>query len=249
MTGKSLGSWLRFWIVPLSACALVVAIVASPFAYHYYFIHFVDPSGQDINDMRWEESVTLASGETVKVKRHIRFRQEEAFGMGLMAQNYLAASLEIVPAPKDFVVWNAPIIPILLDRDPANGEWVVIGGYDSSNLWDFNGKPCPPQWGFRLREGIWYIQPVPENLIGKKPNLLLDLRVSDDREFTLQEFSSEVVVRKKQQTAFGDRIIPGMRSVGEVYKPSPCEEPGPPRFTDEFTAIDPPNLVSFPRIP
>jgi hypothetical protein len=240
-------TWKRIRAVSLGVLGLVVC---SPFILNWYYLRFIDPTGQDVNAMRWQESVRLASGEAITVDRYVKFRQEEALGMGLMAIQFENATLNIVPAPPDFVPWSAPIYPMLLDRDPENREWIVIGGTDSLNYWEINGRPCPSQWAFRLHEGVWYLQPIPTSLIGRKPNLLLDLRVSDDKDFTSSEFASVAKARKLLQANTGERIIPGMRFVGESYEPSPvCEGPGPPRFTDKIYAIDQPNLSRFPRMP
>jgi hypothetical protein len=212
-----------------------------------------DPNGSEINDMRWQESVKLASGETIQVKRHVRFRQQYSIGVGQMtAPRYQTASLEIVPAPKDFVPWSAPMIPIFLDRDPDNGEWIVVGAEGNSSMWDFNGKPCPPQWGFRLHQGVWYIQPVPANLIGRPPNLLVELHVSDDADYSPESFVPVAVDRMKQQTAIGNNIALSMKSIGVVAtKKVQCDTPGPPRFTDKFMPerTEGPTLAIFPRMP
>jgi hypothetical protein len=216
-----------------------------------------DKAGETINDMRWPETVKLASGEAITVNRHIRFRQEGIFGGGMSAAVFEAASLDIVPTPADFMTWSAPIIPILIDRDPVNGEWIVIAASDGSALWEFNGKPCPPQWGFRLHDGIWYIQPIPSNLIGRKPNLLVDFQVTDDAKFSPEELVLESAARLLHQTninegrEWNDRIPAGMVSVGFDFNHQRC---GPnsraPRFTDKFypeRAPSRPNLANFPR--
>ena len=170
--------------------------------------------------------------------------------MGLMAQKYIAASLKIISGPTDFVFWSAPILPMLLDRDPQNGEWIVVAGADSLQFWNANGQPCPRQWAFRLHNGSWYLQPIPESLIGRKPNLLLDLRVSDDKDFSSNEFASVAQVRKARQTDTGERISPTMRFVGDSNEVTvACKAPGPPRFTGPFHAFEEPNLASFPRMP
>jgi hypothetical protein len=219
-----------------------------------------DTNGSSVNEMRWGETVQLASGETVQVERYIKFRQEGAVGMGLMAAVFESASLEIVAGGGDFLRWEAPVRPIFLDRDPQSGEWIVIAGSDGLTFWNFNGKPCPPQWSFRLRGGVWHLQPVPQSLIGRKPNLLVDLRVTDDREFSSKTFESEAVTRKLQQSASNTGVPFGMTAVGaNPGNLERCKSPGPPRFADEFRpdasiriegekSVPAPNLANFPRL-
>ena len=204
----------------------------------------------NVNDLRWREVVRLASGEEIAVYRHVRFRQSGGVGMPLSAPIYEDASLEIVPTPPGYVTWRGPIIPILLDRDPDNGEWIVIGGDDGKILWDFNGKPCPPQFAFRLREGVWYVQPIPVNLIGRRPNLLVDLKVSDDERYSSEAFSRVAIQRKSQQELKADNISPGIRAVGEVHEFKICQGYGLPHFKAEFMSerTNRPTLASFPRL-
>lgn len=214
-----------------------------------------DKNGISVNDMKWQESVELASGEVIFVKRHVRFRQERAAGLSgmLTAPVYETASIEIPGASSGFVMWDAPILPIYLDRDPKTNEWLVIGAEDGIALWRFNGRPCPPQWAFRLRDGTWHIQPVPKELIGRRPNLLVDLRVNDDRDLTQEEFQALVTTRKLNQLGPSGRVSPGMVAVGVVYdKQSRCATMDTPAFTSEFSperAPGSPNLANFPRIP
>jgi hypothetical protein len=198
--------------------------------------------------------VTLASGEVIQINRHVLFRQEGAWGTGggLSAPTYTTSSIDIIPSDREFVRWDAPMIPILIDRDEVTKEWIVIAGHDNPSFWNANGKPCPPQWAFRLRAGVWYVQPVPESLLGRLPNLLADLRVTDDREYSEATFAAVALERKASQLLPYPKIGPELVRVGVVYKGlSHCKSPGSPTFGDDFWSpgrYNSPSLREFPRL-
>jgi hypothetical protein len=229
--------------------ATFIAVIAAVLAWQG-ISYLRDPNGVSVNEMSWVEPVELASGQTIKVKRSIHFTQRTAIAMGMMGQEYRGAALEIDPAPHDFVPWSAPILPIYLDRDPENGEWVVVGIAGVAEFWDWNGMPCPPQWGFRLHQGVWYVQPLPANLIGREPNLLADLSRTDDRDYSSDKFAAVAVARKRLQVA--TLRVPGIkRNLGDIDTGAfpTCNKPGPPRFTADLQDKGPYGLANFPRAP
>jgi hypothetical protein len=234
---------------------LVAVGLLALLAYRIY-----DPTGSDINDMTWTETVSLSSGETVTIERHVRFRTYSVFGLGGQSSGPLDEVDRIAMiGARGFVAWTAPIRPMLLDRDPDTNEWIVVAADEQggpANLWADNGRPCPPQWAFRLRDGQWFIQPVPVNLLGRRPNLLVDLRVSDDAKFSRASFPAEVVARKRAQMEFNRGVSIDMRSVGVVATfINTCKDVSPPAFTAPFREKYatgepiPRSMNSFPRLP
>jgi hypothetical protein len=219
-----------------------------------------DPTGGDINDMTWTETVALASGEMASIERHVRFQTYSVFGLGGQSSGPVdeVDSIAMV-GPANFVSWTGPIRPMLLDRDPDTNEWIIVAADEQGgpgNLWGANGKPCPPQWAFRLHDGQWYIQPVPVNLLGRGPNLLVDLRVSDDAKFSRASFPAEVVARKRAQMQSNSGVPIDMRSVGVVATfENTCRSVSPPAFMgpfrDKYVTGEPiPRAMNnFPRLP
>jgi hypothetical protein len=212
-----------------------------------------DPNGGGTAELHWKESVQLASGETVQIKRHVKFTQHWMMGVQMMsAQEYSAASIELYPPQKDFPRWEAPLQPIYLDRDPESREWIVVAGEGGRGLWPWNGRPCPPHWAFRLRNGVWYLQPVLTGFIGRKTNLLQDIRLSDDHRLFSPRFQSAVIDRKKRQFELPSRISGAVEKVGVVHSlDGYCSRYSVPQFTSEFLFEQSPilNLSRFPRIP
>jgi hypothetical protein len=211
-----------------------------------------DPNGSGTAVLDWNESVQLTSGQTVQIKRHAKFTQNYMWGVQMMsAQQYYESSIEMDPSQKDFVRWEAPLQPLYLDRDPGNGEWLIIAGEDGNFLWAVNGQPCPPQWAFRLRDGVWYLQALPGSLLGRKPNLLVDLRIKDDHRLSHFGFQGAVAQRKADQLGPSGRISAALESVGANYSLRKyCKDVDTPRFTREFIpkASNQPNIANFPRM-
>ena len=217
------------------------------------FIKPQDPTDSSISDLTWEEDVTLASGETVRFKRRMKIEQDYSWGIQSMGPKIVReATLEPVTPNGSFVPWSAPIMPFYIDRDPENGEWVVIGASDQPSFDKANGDPCPTQWAFRLRKGVWYIQPVPKSFLGNLPNLLADVRVEDDAMYSDAEWGTIVVQRKVSQIPErGFRLTPTARSVGEISFDPQCKGKDP-QFTRDFVVqkdMEPASLAEFPRLP
>ena len=147
-------------------------------------------------DLTWVEPVKLASGETVKIKRHVVMIHERAWGGGFSsAPIYRTSSIELEPASPEFPKWDAPFVPIVMDKDPANGEWLIVASIDGCSLWLRNGLPRPPYWAFRLRNGEWYRSPIPGSFIERKANLFVEFDVTDNS----SALNHEIEARKIQQ--------------------------------------------------
>jgi len=239
MNPNELSSRRRRWLV--AAIAIIVGL---------YWLR--DPNGSETNDLSWNEVVVLASGETLKVRRHVRFYQEGIIGRrSLSAPNYEKASLEWTAANGERIRWSAPVAAMAIERDPVNGEWIVVADQGNGSMWSVNGQPCPPYWAFRSRAGTWYVQPLPEWIIGRSPNLLLDLHRADDRRFIKSSFSA-VAERRKARQSTDPEVINSLLKIGGMRETHPCRKtPQSPRFTGEFTPdrTNRPTLASFPRLP
>jgi hypothetical protein len=158
-------------------------------------------------DFRWNESVQLASGEVI-------------------------AMIELQPPSPDFVPWVAPLTPMLLERDAATREWIVVAGADHLSAWEFGGRPCPHVWFFRLRDGAWRLEVLAKELIGRAPNLLVDFSPTRNWEFDAKDFVRQVEKRKKRQLETTSKVPSVMRRIGEQivgYSREPaCDLNAPP---------------------
>jgi hypothetical protein len=132
-------------------------------------------------DLIWTEPVRLASGETVRVRRHVVLRQDRSLSGGTVsAPVFEVSSVEILDSANRAAVWDAPVVPLVLDKDPQTGEWVIVTGTDSCEIWRRNGMPRPPYWAFRLRGGKWLRDAIPESFLDRAVNLFAGFSVRDD---------------------------------------------------------------------
>ncbi len=149
-------------------------------------------------DLTWIEPVQLSAGETIKIKRHIVMIHERAWGGGFSsAPIYTTSSIELEPSSAKLPKWDAPLVPVVLDKDAANGEWVIVASIDGCSLWDRNGRPRPPYWAFRLRGGEWFRDAIPDSYFGRPANLLVEYDVGDES----RQLEKQVEERKRSQLA------------------------------------------------
>lgn len=146
--------------------------------------------------LEWSEPVQLASGETVQIKRNVEMWHETAFGGGFSsAPVYKTNSIELDPATSEFPKWDTPLVPIVMDKDPSNGEWVVVASIDECGMWARNGRPQPPYWAFRLQSREWFRVEIPQWLLNRRSNLFVEYDTVDSSE----ELNSEIAIRKRSQ--------------------------------------------------
>jgi hypothetical protein len=218
---------------PLRRLVVVVGTVASL----WLLYRFIDPNGPNWTELEWTESVQLASGETVQIKRYLMLEQHSMWGMGGMSsgQWYEQSWIELVDAGASFPRWSAQLLPNYLDKDPVTGEWIVVAVEDGDRLWAHNGSPCPPQWAFRLRGGTWYMQPIPKEFLGRKANLLIDINSGDDKRLIGSRFRKNIEKRKAEQFSLPPRVPLSFTTVGGNTKlPNYCDKYSEPTFTQEF---------------
>jgi hypothetical protein len=147
-------------------------------------------------DLRWTEPVQLASGETVTVRRHVFMVHNRALGGNFSsAPIYETSSLEVVGSDSELPMWDAPLVPVVLDKDGPSNEWVIVASAEGCDIWLRNGRPRPPYWAFRLRDGEWYRVPIPESFIGRPANLFIGFEVSDRSE----DLNARIDERKRTQ--------------------------------------------------
>jgi hypothetical protein len=140
--------------------------------------------------------VQIEKGQTISIKRHVVFAHEHALGGGFSsAPVYKVSSIELVGGSSSFPRWDAPLVPLVLDKDLATDEWILVASVDGCSVWERNGLPRPPYWAFRLRSGIWYLDEIPSAFLGRPANLFVDFDVGD----TSDELSSHVAERKQNQ--------------------------------------------------
>lgn len=175
-------------------------------------------------DLRWNEPVTLASGDTVNIRRHVEMWHDRALGGGFSSVPvYRTSSIELIGSGARFPVWSAPMVPIVLDKDPAAGEWIVIAGADGCDFWSRNGRPRPPYWAFRLRDGQWYRDAIPEAFHRRVANLFVEFDVADE-----SDALNEHIKERKQSQATNPKHSEQYSSVNVAYEKGCDRAPSEP---------------------
>lgn len=130
-------------------------------------------SGCGDTTMKWKEQVDLHNNETIIVVRTATMKSNWIAGGGGGSINR-RMTLEVVqPARQDNPgVWSDHFVPILLDRDPDNGEWFMVATFYHCTEWYELGRPALPYTEYRFRGGSWVRQPLSAKWIGREVNVL-----------------------------------------------------------------------------
>ena len=130
------------------------------------------PHPRGIVDRAWTEEVHLDDGSTVLVRRTARLNITNSWAGDAYNAVELDASLAFMGQLAKLPAWHAPRIAMVLYRDPANEEWVLVTTSTSCEIWERNGKPKPPYWEYRLKDTGWQPVPLSPASIGRPANLL-----------------------------------------------------------------------------
>jgi hypothetical protein len=137
--------------------------------------------GQEDTQRAWTEDVLLADGTTLLVKRTVVFRETDAWGGGAYNAVESDATVAFTAELAQLPVWRAPLMALLLYRDEATSEWVLVATSTSCEQWNRLGaprvlylpnKPDTLYWEYRLRPEAWQEVPLSKSSIGRPVNLL-----------------------------------------------------------------------------
>ncbi|MCY1264914.1 hypothetical protein D9M68_229990 [compost metagenome] len=130
-------------------------------------------SGCGDTTMKWKEQVDLHNKETIIVARTATMKSNWIAGGGGGSINKRMTMEIVQPARQDNPgVWSDHFVPILLDRDPDNGEWFMVATFYHCTEWYELGRPALPYTEYRFRGGSWVRQPLSEKWIGREVNVL-----------------------------------------------------------------------------
>ena len=128
-----------------------------------------------------------------RVGRNVKFTISCGIGGPCSGRKWDWSRLESRDSPARFPLWDAPLFPILLDRDPRGRLW-LIAGTDEFGVWLYNGYPDPPYWAFTLKNDRWVLAPLPGEFMNRRANLLVDIRRGDSN----RTLARELLARKSR---------------------------------------------------
>lgn len=137
--------------------------------------------------LTWPEEVQLADGRVITVERHERYRvPSDLTGVPAVGgpgdPSRESTELRILPTPSEKLAvlrtgdGNISEVPLIVDLDVATGTYFAITIVDHGDEAIAAGlDPRRPYFEYRLTDGTWKRQPVSEQKMGWKSNLLLGL--------------------------------------------------------------------------
>lgn len=170
--------------------------------------------GQPIDgNLDWKEEVTLSSGEKFFITRTQRLDLNVANALtpgNHALDSRVASATDRIHFPE----WRAPMIPLLLDRDPANGDWILVATNATCRFWQRNQQPAPPYWAFRAVKGEWKRTEMPAGFWNRPTNLFAAFNLSDSDRTIAQTLRAR---KLKQLSGTADsswaRIFPRSTSI------------------------------------
>lgn len=179
------------WTIAAALCATVAVLV-------FYFSWTPDPPGTV--RLQWKEQVVLAGGAKIEIERFVRFHWQQPWAGPRSEDETQDAWLRSTLNPPAFPIWQAPMVPLVLDRDPGSGEWLLVATMSHCRVWALNGQPKPPYWAFRVENGRWMRTAMPEEIWGRPANLLVRYDKDDDD----NQLRAGAAIRKSYQPALSE---------------------------------------------
>jgi hypothetical protein len=127
---------------------------------------------------RWSEEVGLDDGSVIVVDRYAKFRESNSLAGDAYSSTGLNSRLSFREDLSSLTPWEFPLVPLLLYRDAAANEWVVVATTYSCDVWAERGQPVPPYWEFRLKGREWIQTELSQVSIGRRTNLFFDYEPS-----------------------------------------------------------------------
>jgi hypothetical protein len=119
----------------------------------------------------WTEDVLLDNGETITVKRFVSFNESDAWSGGAYNAVETKSTIQFTGALANLPPWDQPLIAMVMYRDKATKELVIVAHSSSCQVWGKRGKPKPPYWEFRLNRNGCLETPLSQGSIGRLANL------------------------------------------------------------------------------
>jgi hypothetical protein len=130
------------------------------------------------SELSWTEEVRLSDGRTIVVARSVGLRDDTTAG-GPMEIATTRSEVRALEPADAFPPWSAPLLVQYLDVSAATNEWVLIAEAYGCDSWDAIGRPSySTRVMYVVREGRWVMQPLTDELVGRKANMLVRVRQS-----------------------------------------------------------------------
>ena len=141
----------------------------------------------------WSEEVTLDDGHRIVIERFVKFQTSNALGGGAYGSTDLESTLRFRGELSELPAWDVPLVPLVLFKEHATNEWVVVATTGNCDTWYERGEPVPPYWEYRLRGGTWLLSVLSKDSVGRKSNLFFDYEPSDPRTVVTEKIKHRAI--------------------------------------------------------
>jgi hypothetical protein len=129
------------------------------------------------------EEVQLASGEIIKASRDVEGKPlGEIGGPGGWEPTYASFVIADPKRSSNPPKWESAtgLVPILFDRDPASGEWVLLATFYMCEPWYALGRPKLPYAEFHVFDGQWSRAELSGQWLGRDANVFTGMKSSGE---------------------------------------------------------------------
>jgi len=138
--------------------------------------------GPPTKDASWREEVELSDGRVITVERTVTWQDVTPWGQ---SKRYTPRwhTIEILTESGRAAAstWRAQRErALLLDWDSSNREYILVTYPVTCSRYREAGRPQPPYMQYRLRNGEWTPVPFEAGLVGRRANMLVYPRPSEE---------------------------------------------------------------------
>lgn len=127
----------------------------------------------------WKEEVRLSDGRLIVVKRTAKGTITRDIAMRATGWKPKETTLRIaqVEGAAKPPVWRSPLVPVVMDYDPASSTWSVVATHMFCGTWYEMGRPTSLYVQYISVGGdAWRVVPLQPDWIGRQANLLTHIR-------------------------------------------------------------------------
>lgn len=162
----------------------------------------------------WSEDVELDDASVIRIDRYVKFEESNSWSGDAYSATETRATLSFTGNLADLPAWDVPLMPLVLYRDVATGEWVIVATSTRCEVWVARGKPNPPYWEFRLGSDGWREQALSNASLNRQGNLFIRYSTKLDK----KHFAPE----DKRQLAADARVGDKYRRIQPAINPRYC---------------------------
>lgn len=127
----------------------------------------------------WKEEVRLSDGRLIVVKRTAKGTITRDIAMRATGWKPKETTLRIaqVEGAAKPPVWRSPLVPVVMDYDPASSTWSVVATHMFCGTWYEMGRPTSLYVQYISVGGdAWRVVPLQPDWVGRQANLLTHIR-------------------------------------------------------------------------